>query len=66
MYLAIFGAVGCAILASKLSPLVLTVYSITCPIGLVIYFFYGIKNSNLAKEKASSEPALAATAEKAS
>lgn len=57
--LAIAGAVGCAVLASKLSPLVLVVYSITCPLGLVIYFFYGIKNSNMAKNKAQAEPPVA-------
>jgi basic amino acid/polyamine antiporter, APA family len=64
--LALFGAIGCAILASKLSPLVLTVYSITCPIGLVIYFCYGIKNSNLAKGKKASEPPVVAAVEQAS
>ncbi len=57
--LAIAGAVGCAVLASKLSPLVLVVYSITCPVGLLIYFFYGIKHSNMAKNKAQADSPVA-------
>ncbi len=46
---AVFGAVGCAVLAAHLGPLVLKVYSITLPVGLVIYFLYGKKHSKLAK-----------------
>lgn len=41
------GAIGCVVLAFHLSEMVLKVYSITCPIGLVIYFLYGIKHSKL-------------------
>jgi len=40
-------AICCAILAFKLDPLVLKVYSITCPLGLLIYFFYGRSHSKL-------------------
>jgi APA family basic amino acid/polyamine antiporter len=43
----ILGAVGCAILAFKLDPIVLYVYCFTCPVGLVIYFLYGFKHSKL-------------------
>lgn len=43
----LLGAVGCAILAFNLDPVVLKVYSITCPVGLVIYFLYGRKHSKL-------------------
>ncbi len=43
----IIGAVGCAALAMNLEPLVRTVYCITCPIGLVVYFAYGYRHSKL-------------------
>lgn len=46
---ALAGAIGCLILGLNLNPLVLKVYLITCPVGLVIYFLYGIKHSKLAK-----------------
>lgn len=45
----VLGALGCTILAFNLNPLVLKVYAITCPLGLLIYFFYGRRNSKLAK-----------------
>jgi basic amino acid/polyamine antiporter, APA family len=41
-------AICCLILAFKLDPLVLKVYSISCPVGLLIYFFYGRSHSKLA------------------
>lgn len=44
---ALMGAIGCTVLAFKLDPLVLQVYSITCPIGLAIYFAYGFRHSKL-------------------
>lgn len=47
------GALGCVLLACFLNPLVLKVYAITCPVGLVIYFLYGRTHSKLA---ASSAP----------
>lgn len=53
--LAAAGGIGCLVLAANLNPLVLKVYSVTLPIGLVIYFFYGKKNSNLAKVTKSAE-----------
>lgn len=56
---AIIGGAGCFTLACFLNPLVLKVYAITCPVGLLIYFFYGIKNSNMAKNKAQTEPPVA-------
>lgn len=43
----IMGALGCTLLAFKLDPIVLQVYCVTCPVGLVIYFLYGFKNSKL-------------------
>jgi len=46
---AVAGAVGCLILALNLNPLVLQVYMVSCPVGLVIYFAYGVKHSKLAK-----------------
>lgn len=47
--IALGGAIGCAILACHLGVLVLKIYSITCPLGLVIYFLYGRTHSKLAK-----------------
>lgn len=61
--IAIAGGLGCLILAFNLNPLVLKVYAITCPVGLLIYFFYGIKNSKMAKSGAQAKPAVAANAE---
>lgn len=43
----ICGAVGCTLLAAKLDPVVLQVYSVTCPVGLAIYFMYGYRHSKL-------------------
>jgi len=48
------GALGCLLLAGNLSPLVLTVYSISCPLGLLIYFFYGRQHSKLAQATAAA------------
>lgn len=45
---AVAGAAGCLILAFHLNPLVLQVYCISCPVGLVVYFLYGRKHSKLA------------------
>ncbi|MBI5172992.1 MAG: amino acid permease [Candidatus Obscuribacter sp.] len=53
--IAILGAVGCSILACNLEPMVLKVYSITLPVGLLIYFFYGFKNSKLGKSRAAAK-----------
>ncbi|MCA0314889.1 MAG: amino acid permease [Candidatus Melainabacteria bacterium] len=50
--LAIAGAVGCSILACNLEPMVLKVYSVTLPVGLLIYFVYGFKHSKLGKARA--------------
>lgn len=49
----IAGAAGCTLLAFHLNQLVLWVYCITCPVGLVIYFLYGRKHSKLAKSSAA-------------
>lgn len=46
---ALAGAVGCLVLALNLNPLVLKVYMVTCPVGLVIYFLYGLRHSKLAR-----------------
>ncbi len=43
------GILGCGILACNLNPLVLKVYSFTCPLGLLFYFIYGFHKSKLAK-----------------
>ncbi len=45
---ALCGMIGCTILAFNLNPVVLNVYCISCPVGLVIYFLYGRKHSKLA------------------
>ncbi len=42
-----FGILGCTLLAFNLNPLVLKVYSVSCPIGLLIYFWYGFRKSKL-------------------
>lgn len=55
--LAIAGAVSCGILIFKLEPLVLQVYCITLPTGLIIYFLYGFKHSKLNKAKSQALPA---------
>jgi APA family basic amino acid/polyamine antiporter len=49
--IAIAGGIGCTILAFNLEPEVLKVYSVTLPVGLVIYFLYGYKHSKLRKAK---------------
>ncbi len=41
-------AAGCMVLALYLSPLVLKVYAVTLPAGLLIYWFYGRTHSKLA------------------
>lgn len=46
----IIGVIGCVVLAFNLSQVVLIAYSITCPIGLLIYAFYGFKHSKLHKK----------------
>jgi len=55
-------AICCAILAFKLDPLVLKVYSVTCPLGLLIYFFYGRSHSKLGlmQRAQAQEPVKAA------
>lgn len=50
----LMGAIGCAILATKLDILVWQVYSITCPVGLVFYFLYGRNHSRLGKSNAAA------------
>ena len=51
---AICATLGCFILACHLGELVLKVYSVTLPTGLIIYFLYGRKHSKLGKMAASS------------
>jgi APA family basic amino acid/polyamine antiporter len=57
----ILGGVGCAILALNLSPLVLQVYLVTCPLGLLIYFLYGRKHSKLARQESGNGEAQVVT-----
>jgi APA family basic amino acid/polyamine antiporter len=45
--IALAAVIGCIVLAFNLNPLVLQVYSITCPVGLLIYALYGYKHSKL-------------------
>jgi APA family basic amino acid/polyamine antiporter len=47
----IFAALGCAVLAKYLNPLVLQVYCVSCPVGLIIYFTYGFKHSKLRRQQ---------------
>lgn len=53
--IALAGAAGCAFLAVHLTGLVWHVYSISCPLGLAIYFLYGKSHSRLAKPSVSSD-----------
>ncbi|MBX9667702.1 MAG: amino acid permease [Candidatus Obscuribacterales bacterium] len=53
--LALAGIIGCTVLAANLNPIVLKTYAITCPVGLLIYTFYGFKNSRLRKLAATSQ-----------
>jgi basic amino acid/polyamine antiporter, APA family len=53
--IALMGAIGCLILALKLNPLVLVVYSISCPTGLLIYFVYGFHHSKLRKSQSEAQ-----------
>ena len=46
----VIGAIGCIALMTRLELLVLKVYCITCPIGLLIYFGYGFWHSNLRRQ----------------
>lgn len=46
-FISIAGALGCLILAFNLNPLVLKVYSFSCPFGLLIYFGYSRGHSKL-------------------
>ncbi len=50
------GILACTLLAFNLNPLVLKVYSISCPLGLLIYFLYGFRKSKLAAT--ASAPAI--------
>lgn len=52
--IAIVGGVSCIVLMFNLGKLVLQVYSITLPVGLVIYFLYGYKHSRLGKANAAA------------
>jgi APA family basic amino acid/polyamine antiporter len=58
---AIAGAVCCGILTAKLSPMVLKVYCITLPTGLIIYFLYGFKHSRLGQAQKALAPKAEAT-----
>ena len=58
--ISVAGALGCALLALNLSPLVLQVYMVTCPLGLLIYFAYGRRHSKLAASKPDNREAQAA------
>ncbi len=51
----IIGMVGCVVLAFNLNPLVLQVYCVSCPVGLLIYFLYGRRHSRLAKATSQIE-----------
>jgi APA family basic amino acid/polyamine antiporter len=45
--LGFLAAACCLFLALKLNPLVLKVYAVSCPVGLIIYFLYGRHHSKL-------------------
>ena len=49
-----FGLLGCVLLAFHLNPLVLKVYSVSCPLGLLFYFMYGFHKSKLANAPANT------------
>ncbi|HEY9753851.1 MAG TPA: amino acid permease [Oculatellaceae cyanobacterium] len=44
---AVIAAIGCMILATHLGEMVLKVYCVSLPVGLIIYFTYGFKHSKL-------------------
>ena len=48
--ISVIGLLGCSILAMNLGDMVLKVYCITQPIGLLFYFYYGQTHSKLAKK----------------
>jgi basic amino acid/polyamine antiporter, APA family len=52
--IALAAALGCLTLAFFLNPMVLQVYSFTLPLGLIIYFSYGFRNSKLAHGTAAA------------
>jgi len=54
--ISIVSGLSCIALITFLNPLVLKVYSITLPVGLVIYFLYGYKHSRLGKSTAAIAP----------
>ena len=60
---AILGAVGCLILAFHLGELVLKVYCVSLPAGLIIYFSYGFRHSKLAQALAAKPVPVSAAKE---
>src|SRR5256885_1205539 len=51
----LIGLVGCVLLALHLDPIVLNVYCITLPIGLIIYVLYGRTHSKLALARTNGD-----------
>ena len=51
--IALLGLLGCLLLACNLNPLVLKLYSISCPFGLALYFIYGFRKSKLRNTKSN-------------
>jgi len=54
--ISIVSGLSCIALITFLNPLVLKVYSITLPVGLVIYFLYGFKHSRLGRSTTAIAP----------
>ncbi len=52
------GLIGCLVLAFNLNPLVLKLYLVSCPLGLLFYFLYGFRKSKLRHAASNADSPL--------